>query len=106
MRPSYPGSPGTEDSPIPKLYDFLGFKVYFWASDGDEPVHVRVSKGKPTANSTKIWLTAAGGCIVARNTPGLTRGELSLVCEFVAAEHSRICKAWETQLRAEVRFYC
>lgn len=90
---------------MPRLYDFLGFKIYFWASDGDEPVHVHVSRGRPTRNSTKIWLTRAGGCVVARNTSGLTRRELSLVCEFVAAEHSRICSAWEAQLHARVSFY-
>lgn len=28
----------------------------------EEPIHVHVSKGKPVANSTKIWLTKSGGC--------------------------------------------
>lgn len=91
---------------MPKLYDFLGFKIYFWASDGDEPVHVHVSKGRPTKSSTKVWLTRAGGCVVARNSSNLTRRELSLVCAFISTEHKQICRAWETQLHSMVRFYC
>lgn len=44
-----------------------GYKVYFWSNENNEPIHVHVSKGKPTSNGTKIWLTRTGGCILASN---------------------------------------
>ena len=77
---------------MPKLYDFLGLKIYFWTSDGSEPIHVHVSRGKPSPSSTKIWLTSRGGCAVGKDTGELTRPE--------------ICAAWAEKLRSEVRFYC
>lgn len=91
---------------MPKLYDFLGLKIYFWTSDGSEPIHVHVSRGKPSPSSTKIWLTSRGGCAVAKDTGELTRRELSLVCDFIVSEHAEICAAWAEKLRSEVRFYC
>ena len=39
----------------------------FWSNENNEPIHVHVTKGKPTPNATKIWLTKSGGCIVASN---------------------------------------
>ena len=44
-----------------------GYTVYFWSNENNEPIHVHVTKGKPTPNATKIWLTKSGGCIVASN---------------------------------------
>jgi len=32
-----------------------------------EPIHVHISKGTPSANSTKIWITKSGDCILANN---------------------------------------
>ncbi|MBR2744592.1 MAG: DUF4160 domain-containing protein [Clostridia bacterium] len=31
--------------------------MYFWSNENNEPVHVHISKEKPTLNSTKVWLT-------------------------------------------------
>ena len=42
---------------LPKaVRDFLGLCFYFWSNEGGdnrEPIHVHISKGKPTANATK-----------------------------------------------------
>lgn len=46
-----------EESELPKLFMVSGYTVYFWSNENDEPIHVHVSKGKPTPNATKIWLT-------------------------------------------------
>ena len=52
---------------MPNVFSFLGYKIYFWSNENDEPIHVHISKGTPIANGTKVWLTKAGGCIVANN---------------------------------------
>ena len=52
---------------LPNLFSVSGYKVYFWSNENDEPIHVHVSKGKPSPNATKIWLTKAGRCVVANN---------------------------------------
>ena len=48
---------------MPSLFMVFGYKIYFWANEGNEPVHVHVSKGKPSPSATKIWITRAGGTI-------------------------------------------
>ena len=49
---------------MPSIFEVCGYKIYFWSNENNEPIHVHISKGKPSANSTKIWLTKSGGCIV------------------------------------------
>lgn len=38
-----------------------------WSNENNEPIHIHISKGKPTPNSTKVWLTKSGDCILANN---------------------------------------
>ncbi len=50
---------------MPKaLRDFKGYSLYFWSNEGGEnhlePIHIHISKGKPTKNSTKVWITKDG----------------------------------------------
>ena len=54
---------------MPQILRIGPYSIYFWSNEGDplEPIHVHVSKGRPTPNATKIWLTRTGGCIVASN---------------------------------------
>lgn len=52
---------------MPNLFTVSGYKIYFWSNEDGEPIHIHISKGKPSPNSTKIWLTKKGGCIVANN---------------------------------------
>ena len=52
---------------MPSLFELFGYKVFFWSNENNEPIHVHIVKGKPVANSTKVWLTKAGGCVVANN---------------------------------------
>ena len=42
---------------MPKvLLDFLGYTFYFYSNENGEPIHIHVSKGKPSNNSTKFWI--------------------------------------------------
>ena len=45
---------------MPNLFTILGYKVYFWSNENDEPIHVHISKGIPSKNAAKIWLTRNG----------------------------------------------
>lgn len=44
---------------MPKLFIVSGYIVYFWSNEEGEPIHVHVSKGKPTPNATKNLLCIA-----------------------------------------------
>jgi hypothetical protein len=53
---------------LPSLFQIGSYRIFFWSNENNEPIHVHIGKGKPTPNATKIWITAAGGCIVANNS--------------------------------------
>ena len=45
---------------MPKLFIIDGYQISIWSNENGEPIHVHVSKKKPSANSTKLWLLSNG----------------------------------------------
>lgn len=90
---------------MPKLFLFQGFAIYFWTAENGEPVHVHVSKGRPSASATKIWLTRNGGCMLASNGSGLNKRDLANVMDFVMINHEAICARWCDYFHGEISFY-
>lgn len=70
---------------MPSLFTVSGYKVYFWSNEQGEPIHVHISKGKPSPNGTKIWLTRNGDCIVASNGNDIPKKELNELMEVISA---------------------
>lgn len=92
---------------MPSLFTVSGYKVYFWSNENNEPIHVHISKGKPSANGTKVWLTQNGGCILASNGSNIPQKELNELMEFISAQFFLICSEWKNFfLIDEVKFYC
>lgn len=92
---------------MPNLFTVSGYKIYFWSNEIGEPVHVHISKGKPSANSTKIWLTKSGGCILANNASQIPAKELNTLMTFISAQFFLICSAWKKFfLTDKIEFYC
>lgn len=62
---------------------------------------------KLTSNSTKIWLTKSGGCIVSNNNGHIPENELNRLLEIVALYYFKIVSKWkETYGKNEVKFFC
>ena len=98
---------GKEGYRLPNLFTVSGYKVYFWSNENQEPVHVHISKGKPTPNSTKVWLTRTGGCILARNGSSISQKELNELMEIISAQFFLICAEWKKFfLTDELKFFC
>lgn len=92
---------------MPSLFMVSGYKVYFWSNEHGEPVHVHISKGKPSPSATKIWLTRTGGCILANNGSKIPSKELDELMEFVSAQFFLICSEWKRFfVEDEMKFYC
>ena len=92
---------------MPSLFRVGSYLVYFWSNENDEPIHVHIGKGKPTPNTTKIWITAKGGCIVANNKSRIPRNELGALLEIISAQFFAICDEWKSHLHVEeIKFYC
>lgn len=47
---------------MPQVFKMGPYLVYFWSNENEplEPVHVHISKGTPSKDSTKVWLTKNG----------------------------------------------
>lgn len=92
---------------MPNLFTVSGYKIYFWANEDGEPIHVHIAKRKPSANGTKVWLTKKGGCILACNGSQIPKKELNQLMVFISAQFFLICSAWkEFFVTDEIKFYC
>lgn len=92
---------------MPNLFTVSGYKIYFWANENNEPIHVHISKGKPSPNGTKIWLTKKGGCILATNACQIPKKELNTLMTIISAQFFLICAEWEKFfVTDEIKFYC
>lgn len=92
---------------MPSLFTVSGYKVFFWSNENGEPIHVHISKGKPTPHATKIWLTKAGGCIVASNGSDIPINELNELLDIISAQYFMICAEWKKHFVVEdIHYYC
>ena len=83
-----------------------GYKIYFWSNENDEPIHVHISKGNPTVNATKVWLTQSGGCILCHNKSKIPERELNIICEDISLHYFQIVEMWKAIHSGNVKFYC
>lgn len=70
-------------------------------------MHVHISKGRPTVNSTKVWLTKAGGCILENNKSHIPTNELNYILDIVSLYYFKIVAKWKELYGEEkTKFYC
>ena len=92
---------------MPNLFTILGYKVYFWSNENDEPIHCLLYTSDAAKNAAKIWLTRNGGCILDSNPERIPRKDLSELLEIVQAQFFMICTAWKKHFKVEqIKFYC
>ena len=88
----------------------FGYKFYFWANENNEPIHIHISKGMPTSNSTKVWLTKTGGCILENNNSKIPENDLNKLLDIVSKHYFLIVEKWREFYKIEdikdVLFYC
>ena len=81
---------------MPRVFSVDQWIVYFWSNEGDplEPVHVHVALKRPVEHATKIWMTKAGGCVLANNDSNVPPGDLRGIMEIISARHMEITGKW------------
>lgn len=60
----------------------------------NEPVYVHVSEGNPSANATKIWITASGKCLLAHNNSDIPPKALRNIMRIVEARRQEVIQKW------------
>ena len=79
---------------MPKaLLDYLGYCIYFWVGDSEEPVHVHVSKGNPSQDATKVWIKA-NGIELAHNHSNISSKDLKQLMTFINENKNKIIVQW------------
>ena len=93
---------------MPQLFKIGPYIVYFWSNEGfpQEPVHVHVREGRPSANATKFWITKSGKTLLANNNSCIREKDLRLIQRIVEANSESIINAWkrhfDTSWRLEI----
>ena len=92
---------------MPRVFSASNWVFYFWANENNplEPVHIHISYGEPKPNSTKVWLTRAGGALLASNGANIPAHTLRFLLELVESNRFRILSKWQ-QFFGELRYYC
>ena len=92
---------------MPQIFKIGSYIVYFWSNEGvpREPVHVHVAEGVPSENSTKIWITKAGKCLLCNNNSRIPSKTLKNIMEIIEARNQDIVNKW-LSFFGELRYYC
>lgn len=92
---------------MPQVFRIGPYVVYFWANENEplEPIHVHVSQGEPSANSTKIWITKAGKCILSNNASKIPPKALRSIMDIVEARSEEIIEKWKSFFGI-IDFFC
>lgn len=90
---------------MPRLFKLLGYSVYFWMNENNEPVHVHVSKANPTANATKLWITKDHTVMLCHNRSRIPSKDLAKIIDAVAFMSINICESWVLTF-GYIDYYC
>jgi hypothetical protein len=92
---------------LPKLFRVGPYTIFFWSNENDEPIHVHAAIGVPYANSTKIWITKNGGCIISHNKGRIPQSDLNELMNTINDNFFYICSEWKRFFSIDsIRFYC
>ncbi len=89
---------------MPKLFEVLGYSVYFWSNENNEPIHIHISKKRASENSTKLWLLSDGTWLIASNASKIPSRDIADILEIIDKYKTDILGAWLARFNT-VRFY-
>lgn len=92
---------------MPQIFKIGNYLIYFWSNENDplEPIHVHVNKGFPAENSTKIWITESGKCLLCNNNSRIPSRTLRDIMEIIEARSGEIKQRWLSYF-GKICFYC
>ena len=91
--------------PMPSLFEFGSYTVFFWVSDGAEPMHVHASLGRPSPNSLKFWVSRDGKAVLARRASGFRTKDIRRLEKAIENNFDVIVAAWIESFGQEPNYY-
>ena len=89
---------------MPKLFEIYGYIISIWSNENNEPIHVHISKRRPSENSTKVWILSNGNVMLANNNSKINNKELQNIMKVIRANSYEIVKYWEAY-HGYVKYY-
>ena len=80
---------------MPKLFTIMGYLIFFWSNENNEPIHVHITPGTLHENATKISITRDAQCIIAHNKDRIPMSDLKKLLEVISAQFFMICSRWK-----------
>lgn len=92
---------------MPQVFRIGQYWVYFWSNENNplEPIHVHVSEGSPTANATKIWITATGKALLCNNNSNIPEVTLRNIMRIIEARSQEIIRKW-IDFFGDEKYFC
>ena len=90
-----------------KILKMGPYWIYFWSNENKplEPVHVHISKGSPTPNATKVWITSAGNCLLCNNNSRIPKHILRNIIRMIEARNKDVLSMW-IEYFGEIHYFC
>ncbi len=92
---------------MPQIFRLGSYWIYFWTNENKplEPVHVHISRGSPTANATKVWITKGGKCYLCHNKSQIPERTLRNMMRMIETRSSEVINKW-CEYFGEISYYC
>lgn len=92
---------------MPQIFKIGGYLVFIWINEGDpiEPIHVHISEKRPVKNSTKVWITSSGKCLLANNDSKIPQTTLNSILRIIETRSLEIIQKWK-EVFGTITFYC
>lgn len=92
---------------MPQIFKMGEYWIYFWTNESKslEPIHVHISKGAPSANATKVWITSTGNCLLCHNNSRIPSHTLRNIMRMIETQSDEVIKLWNEYFE-EIRYFC
>lgn len=90
---------------MPVYLRTLGYKIYFWSNEKNEPIHFHITKGDPSENDTKIWVLSNGSFKIANNKGQIPKNDLNRIFSIMQSYYYDYISFWKTYFAEQIKFY-
>ena len=92
---------------MPQVFKVGSYWIYFWSNENEplEPIHVHISQGNPSANSTKVWITKSGNCLLCNNHSKIPSKVLKNIMRIIEARSNEIKEKWYAYF-GSISYFC
>ena len=92
---------------MPQVFKVGSYWIYFWSNENEplEPIHVHISQGNPSANSTNVWITKSGNCLLCNNNSKIPSKVLKNIMRIIEARSGEIIEKWYAYF-GSISYFC